>query len=388
MPIDAFEQLMIELVNRARMDPVQECRLSQLDVSSCLSSAGATSVPKQPLSPNDILDKAAEGHSAWMLKTGIFSHTGAGGSSSSDRARAAGYKYKTAGENIAMSGTAGTLSRDSAIRSDHLGLMRSTGHRKNILKAEYREVTAAQVTGPYKGYNAEFTTQMFGATHDTVNFVTGVAYVDRNKNGFYDIGEGKAAVVFSTPWQTVKSGAAGGYAAKTQPSSATRVTVTQDARLSVFSVDTSKGNVKIDVTGPNSVNVFGNVALASGPLVNLSLVGAQSHGLWGNSAANVLRGNSAANTLNGGGGNDMLVGGAGADQFIVSAGADVITDFQDNVDKIVLPASVRGTLTVAQIGQRSVRRTDGMLLNLMGGASVVVKGATSFAPLANDIVLR
>ncbi|MDY7088815.1 MAG: CAP domain-containing protein [Actinomycetota bacterium] len=76
------------------------------------------------LTVNDQLTTAARDHSAWMARTGTFSHTGEGGSTFVARARAAGYAQPSA-ENIAMG------YRSAAQVVD--GWMNSSGHRANIL---------------------------------------------------------------------------------------------------------------------------------------------------------------------------------------------------------------------------------------------------------------
>src|SRR4030095_5685138 len=99
---NAYEQYMLELVNRARLDPAAEAALYGVN----LGTISATS--KQPLAANDLLLVAAENHSQWMLDTDTFSHTGAGGSDPGDRMAAAGYTFTRGwgwGGNIARQGT-------------------------------------------------------------------------------------------------------------------------------------------------------------------------------------------------------------------------------------------------------------------------------------------
>ncbi|TIP77930.1 MAG: CAP domain-containing protein, partial [Mesorhizobium sp.] len=77
----AHEQYLLELINAER------------------AKAGV-----QPLAFDNDLSEAAEGHSRWMLATDTFSHTGSGGSSPTQRMKAAGYTLAgswATGENIA-----------------------------------------------------------------------------------------------------------------------------------------------------------------------------------------------------------------------------------------------------------------------------------------------
>ena len=86
----------------------------------------------QPLRLNNQLVDAAQDHSDDMARDDFFSHTGADGSSVSDRVRASGYQYSTTGENIA----AGQTTAAEVVR----GWMNSPGHRANILNGNYTEI--------------------------------------------------------------------------------------------------------------------------------------------------------------------------------------------------------------------------------------------------------
>ena len=62
----------------------------------------------QPLAFDYDLSEAAAKHTSWMLATDTFSHTGAGGSSPTQRIQAAGYSLNgswATGENIAWATT-------------------------------------------------------------------------------------------------------------------------------------------------------------------------------------------------------------------------------------------------------------------------------------------
>ncbi|GAA2714768.1 MULTISPECIES: CAP domain-containing protein [Actinoplanes] len=102
------------------------------------------------LTVNDQLTDAARGHSAWMGKTGDFSHTGRGGSNFVARAKAAGYA-KPSAENIAW----GYRSADEVVG----GWMRSPGHRQNILNCKSTTVGVGAV---YSAGGTPYYTQDFG----------------------------------------------------------------------------------------------------------------------------------------------------------------------------------------------------------------------------------
>lgn len=67
-----------------------------------------------------------------MAKNQYFSHTSPTYGSAFDMLKAAGYSYKTAGENIAM----GQKSAASVMD----GWMHSSGHRANILHTSYEKI--------------------------------------------------------------------------------------------------------------------------------------------------------------------------------------------------------------------------------------------------------
>jgi uncharacterized protein YkwD len=79
-----------------------------------------------------------------------LSHTGSDGSSFVDRANRAGYRFRALAENVA----AGYNTAQSVFD----GWMNSSGHRANILGANYIHMGAACAAS-----NTNYCTQMFGA---------------------------------------------------------------------------------------------------------------------------------------------------------------------------------------------------------------------------------
>lgn len=84
-----------------------------------------------PLAPDPELTEVARRHSADMLSRGYFAHTSPDGRSPFDRIDAAGIRYQTAGENLALAPT---------LQIAHRGLMNSPGHRANILRPQFGRV--------------------------------------------------------------------------------------------------------------------------------------------------------------------------------------------------------------------------------------------------------
>lgn len=85
-----------------------------------------------PLTLNNRLNRAAQGHSESMALDDFFSHTGIDGSSPFDRIESEGYQFRTAAENIA----AGYSTPESVVAA----WMNSPGHRANILDGSLHEI--------------------------------------------------------------------------------------------------------------------------------------------------------------------------------------------------------------------------------------------------------
>lgn len=77
---------------------------------------------------SDKIAETARSHSQDMLENGYFSHENLAGLSPFDRMERNGIVFKTAGENLAYAAT---------VDLAHNGLMRSPGHRANILEVDF-----------------------------------------------------------------------------------------------------------------------------------------------------------------------------------------------------------------------------------------------------------
>src|SRR5215468_983097 len=329
---------MLELVNRARLDPAAEAALYGVN----LGTISATS--KQPLAANDLLLAAAENHSQWMLDTDTFSHTGANGSDPSQRMTAAGYAFTGSwawGENIAWQGTTGTLNLPATIAAEHAALFRSQGHRENMLNDTFQELGMGIRTGPFTSngttYNTAMVTEDF-AKSGTGAFLTGVAYTDADGDHFYSVGEGRGGVQIAMQQvgggtTTVTTDAPGGYDAKLAAGTY-NVTMSGGGLGAALGMTVTMAgrNIKLDLLGTTAVACSASLIMGAN-LVGLTLLGTDDLSGTGNTLANVIEGNKGANLIDGGAGADTLTGGAGNDTFILKAGqtnGDVIGDFTGN----------------------------------------------------------
>lgn len=84
-----------------------------------------------PVTYNAQLDQAAQDHAQDMLDNNYFSHDGLNGSTIGDRATAAGYNWRTVGENIA----AGFNSESSVLNA----WVNSPGHQANNINPSFEE---------------------------------------------------------------------------------------------------------------------------------------------------------------------------------------------------------------------------------------------------------
>jgi uncharacterized protein YkwD len=100
-----------------------------------------------PVTWNEELAKAALAHSRDMDRRKYFSHDGLNGSTPGERIQAAGYRWKTYGENIGYN-----YPDEQAVVE---GWLSSPNHCRTMMNGMYKEMGAARV-GPYW-------TQDFGA---------------------------------------------------------------------------------------------------------------------------------------------------------------------------------------------------------------------------------
>lgn len=122
---------------------------AEQDVLDLLNAARAEH-GLEPVSRDDELRHVARAHSRDMYLRGYFAHESPecrehgpdheGCTDPFDRMRAHGITYNVAGENLALAPTS---------QQAHDGLMRSPGHRENILQQDYTRVGIGVYRGPF-----------------------------------------------------------------------------------------------------------------------------------------------------------------------------------------------------------------------------------------------
>lgn len=197
-PPSDHDQLMLELLNRARMDPVAEAALHGIDLNEGLDPGAIPPDPVAPLAFDDRLIDAAIDHTDWMLASNVFSHSGAGGSEFWQRIEAAGYlPWLTVGENLVWRGTSGSLDEATIldfVHQIHSDLFLSPDHRENLLAPLYKDAGVGTNWGPFAPqgttWNSVVASHEFGIQSLGPAILTGVVFDDLDLDAFYTPGEG------------------------------------------------------------------------------------------------------------------------------------------------------------------------------------------------------
>lgn len=148
-----FAEPMAEYITRETMDlrDLEEVRRQIVAaVNEQRRKAGAP-----PVKANADLDEAAQRHAKDMLTRSYFAHQSPSGTTVRERAKAAGYRWRTIGENIAE----GQLSVAEVMDT----WMNSPGHRRNILDKDFKELGVGLAMGPSGGTYRVLWAQSFGA---------------------------------------------------------------------------------------------------------------------------------------------------------------------------------------------------------------------------------
>lgn len=110
---------------------------------------------RAPLVRDSLLDQAAQLKAEDMAANGYFAHWSPDGVSPWHWFEEAGYRYKHAGENLAVHFT------DSDAVVD--AWLDSPTHRENIMDEKFTEIGIGTAKGRYQDYDTVFVVQMFGA---------------------------------------------------------------------------------------------------------------------------------------------------------------------------------------------------------------------------------
>lgn len=342
-----LEQLMLEYVNDARMDPLGNAAryiasydplrapdpwiqgvmdYFQVD-GRALKAAYDALTPVAPLAWNDALGTASRIHNQLMIDTDSQTHQAPGEPDLATRVAMAGYGGARAlSENV--------YAYSESMLYGHAGFMvdwgvgphgmQPPGHRTNIMTADFAEIgiAVAAENNPATEVGPYVVTQVFGTRAAADRFVLGVAYTDRDGNGFYSPGEGRADLLATVATGTVASGGSGGWQAAIGGAGQV-VTLSGGGLAGAVSVTlaAATGNVKLDVVDGDTLRLFGDVRVA-GPLSQVDLLGTAGRIVLDGAFSTRVVGTSGGDAITGGGGHDQLFGGNGADTIAGGDGND------------------------------------------------------------------
>jgi Ca2+-binding RTX toxin-like protein len=196
MPVyaDALELYMLDLINEER-----------------------TSRGLNPLQLETNLNASAEAHSQWMLQANVFSHTGDGNSTATQRINAEfdlSGSWRTA-ENIAIQSERGASGLTDDVANLHTSLMNSPGHRANLLNPNLVYIGIGVEFGDFVydnsvSYPSVIVTQNFAATQGSVDLDTGMGAIPQFTNGADEVTLTEAGIYFTLGGDDIVLGTASG----------------------------------------------------------------------------------------------------------------------------------------------------------------------------------
>ncbi|MFN7224016.1 MAG: CAP domain-containing protein, partial [Paracoccaceae bacterium] len=344
------EQLLLELTNRARSNPLGEfdaliadavARTGvQANITSAITYFGVdlTAFRSQlvglpavaPLAWNTALAAAAEQHTIRMISTDTQSHQLPGEADLGSRITAAGYTgWTSLRENVyayaydMVYGHAGFYVDWGYDDADFLngslrsnwnsigdGIQDAAGHRVAILAANLTEIGIGVVaeTDPVTSVGPYVVTQNFGTRTGYQAQLLGVVIDDADSDRFYDIGEGLGGVTVTA------SGIAGTF-------------TTQSWGAGGYQMVLPVGSYTVSFTGGGLEGTILhriNIGTVNVKLDAIAGEGLEPLDLFGTEGPDVLTGNVRNNIIVAYGGNDTLYGGDGADTLIGDMGDDFI----------------------------------------------------------------
>jgi hypothetical protein len=255
----AEETLILEFINRCRADPKadadriapagKEPRMpSSTNIDFAMFRAEMAAIkPAPPLVFDLRLLDAARKHSHYMTMHGLGhdedpAKPGFTGRSPSDRAKAAGYSGGT-GENCFAKAPDPWGSHVGFIvdwgPGGTGGMQPGRGHRANITRDSYTLV------GPGAVANGGLlsVTHVFGS--DGRRYAGGVVFVDKDRDAWYGLGEGRGGVTIEAGGQRVATWGSGAYAIEI-PAGAGTLTLRAGEVGVTRPIPAAPGNVKID----------------------------------------------------------------------------------------------------------------------------------------------
>ena len=385
------EQLLLELINDTRLDPLGSANryittytplVSPIpDVQNAFNGFGVNGAallvafqaltPVRPLAWNDALGTSSDAHSQLMINNNAQQHDFPGEADVGQRMINAGYtNLQTAAENIFAFATS-ELEAHAAFMVDWGGgadgMQNPPGHRNALMNGNFREVGIGIIPDPLPGVGPLVITEHLANRFNIpAVMILGVDYNDVNGDRFYGLGEGVAGLsVAAVGGGATASTASGGYTlglvagAQTLTFSAGGLagpaTVTgnfaagTNAKIDIVSGTLLKTSASINVAGPISqIEALGLTGLTINADAGAQAMigskggdtfsaGADGDSVFGGHWSGALP--TGNDTLDGGAGNDglwgfdgadLLIGGSGNDGLVGGAGNDTLNGGDGN----------------------------------------------------------
>lgn len=381
------------------------------------------------------LNQSADNHSAWMLQTDSFSHTGVGGSSPRDRIEAAGFQLDGSwrvAENVAYV----SLDNDGDLRDEvrvlHQGLMDSSNHRQNILDKDFDLIGIGLQTGwltiQGQSYQVVMVAQNFAYTGGgyTLDIKPGLSISTTADPSDEVAGPVRSQWVSLFDGELLRASPADRVILGTAVNDDLRGYALSDELRGQDGADWmsgGRGNDRLDggngddfllggqghdrmvggsghdkaagghgndslhgnggrdsLRGDGGQDYLdggaGNDRLSGGNGADRLIGGAGADMLAGNGGADILRGGSGKDTIIGGGGNDILYGGQDADRFVFHHldGIDRILDYQPGEDRLLLERGLLGDDVAGFVSKHVQETSYGVLIDLGDDQQIQLRG--------------
>jgi hypothetical protein len=264
----AEETLILEFINRCRANPPADAlRIAPLEKKGGSVDYGmfreemAKFSPVQPLVFHLDILKAARWHSHYQILNGQThvqekGKPGFCGVEPMDRVKAAGAKLGNFGENCFSKAQSPWNSHEAFVidwGEGPGGMQPKRGHRENILKGSFNVAgTAALPDGSHLAV-----THVLGSVRQ--RFAGGVVYDDRNRNRFYDPGEGVGGITIAHGDQKIQTWKSGAYTLPLSGGAGSKGEVKLSVELAGKTYSkrhaAGDGNIKFDVIIPSGAEL-------------------------------------------------------------------------------------------------------------------------------------
>lgn len=151
----------------------------------------------ESLTTNAKLEQAAKAKADDMFYKQYFEHTSPEGLTPWYWFNVVGYEYVFAAENLAID----FITAEGA----HSALMKSTGHRENILGASYKEIGIAVASGVFEGRDSIIIVEEFGAQREQRITINNAPFFEEPKEEKVEIKVAPEKVKSEAPKVAVKS---------------------------------------------------------------------------------------------------------------------------------------------------------------------------------------